>query len=214
MYLARRRECMCYFLKGITREKKMIEAVNSVIANAQVLRSFAGQGGADSPQNAGEGEGISVPKAPYVSPYISVDLDYNKAVLQIRDSDTGDVLTQFPSEASLKARILQEARNLEGKTEVSPDNSASSTRQTSQTSQTLERGQAKDSDISGGQITTQINGGASSLAPSDILTVQDVTTSVAVSNSPHPQAAAAALTAQAGQVSAPAADAGTVSVLA
>lgn len=42
------------------------------------------------------------PKAPYISPYVFVDVYFDKAVLQIRDSETGDVLTQFPAENQLE----------------------------------------------------------------------------------------------------------------
>ncbi|MCB9988723.1 MAG: hypothetical protein H6868_05225 [Rhodospirillales bacterium] len=49
-------------------------------------------------------------QAPYVSPYIHVDLNYDKAVLQIRDSDTGDVLNQFPSQKRLEALARDAAR--------------------------------------------------------------------------------------------------------
>jgi hypothetical protein len=37
-----------------------------------------------------------------------VNNQYNKAVLQIRDSDTGDVLTEFPSESALQSRVRAE----------------------------------------------------------------------------------------------------------
>src|SRR5690606_32781669 len=43
------------------------------------------------------------PQAPYVSPYVFMDISFNKAVLQIRDSDTGDVMTQFPSRSRLES---------------------------------------------------------------------------------------------------------------
>lgn len=90
----------------------MIEAVNSVISNAQLARvstdqvattnSFA----ADAPAV----ESVArAPVAPYISPYISLDTRFDTAVLQIRDSDTGDVLTQFPSESRLRQRSAEAA---------------------------------------------------------------------------------------------------------
>ena len=54
-------------------------------------------------------DSVSVPRAPYISPYISLDLDTNKAVIQIRDSDTGDVVRQFPTERSLRLRSAEAA---------------------------------------------------------------------------------------------------------
>lgn len=53
-----------------------------------------------------------MPLAPYISPYIAVNNDYNKAVLQLRDSETGDVINQFPSEQTLQARQAQEKATL------------------------------------------------------------------------------------------------------
>ena len=89
----------------------MIEAVNSVLANAQVLRGNAGHVAVEQALSVvssdDDGE-VTVPQAPFVSPYIAVDLDTNTAVLQIRDSDTGDVIRQFPSETRLQARQQEE----------------------------------------------------------------------------------------------------------
>lgn len=89
----------------------MIEAVNSVLANASLLRASAGQGESElsaervAIQSAELSEAsVEAPQAPFVSPYIEVDVNFNTAVLQIRDSDTGDVLRQFPSEEALLAR--------------------------------------------------------------------------------------------------------------
>lgn len=41
--------------------------------------------------------------APYISLYIKMDTNFDKAVLQIRDSDTGDVVRQIPTESELEA---------------------------------------------------------------------------------------------------------------
>ncbi len=85
----------------------MIEAVNSVIANASSLRPGAEvistiRTAADVAPIAQVGETVvQLPQAPYISPYIVIDRNYNKAVLQIRDSDTGDVVQQFPTESRL-----------------------------------------------------------------------------------------------------------------
>lgn len=92
----------------------MLEAVNSVISNAPLLRLNADQ----TSSAASIDSDISVataPEAPYVSPYVYVDNNYNKAVIQIRDSDTGDVLNQFPSTETLasRARAAQAAERRE-----------------------------------------------------------------------------------------------------
>jgi hypothetical protein len=82
----------------------MIEAVNSVVANASVLRGQAEAVSTARSLSANPERVQEVVRAPYVSPFIYVDVAHNKAVLQIRDSDTGDVLKQFPSDTTLEVR--------------------------------------------------------------------------------------------------------------
>lgn len=89
----------------------MIEAVNSVVSNAPLIRVAAEQVAAS---RSFAGDAIAVesvargPVAPYISPYISVDPLLDAAVLQLRDSDTGDVVEQFPSDKALLQRRQQE----------------------------------------------------------------------------------------------------------
>jgi uncharacterized FlaG/YvyC family protein len=89
----------------------MFEAVNSVISNASFIRQAAEQQSSARSVASQTSEVSSIsetPKAPYISPYVTMDLNYDKAVLQIRDSDTGDVLKQFPSEETLASRQRQQ----------------------------------------------------------------------------------------------------------
>lgn len=81
----------------------MIEAVNSVLSNAAVTSRVAEQQSAARSYAANPEKVQEVARTPYVSPYISIDRQSNKAVLQIRDSNTGDVVTQYPTEGQLKA---------------------------------------------------------------------------------------------------------------
>ena len=101
----------------------MIEAVNSVVANASSVRASAEAvsvlrtvADAAPPVQVGDTKVIEIPKAPYVSPYIVIDRNHNKAVLQIRDSDTGDVVQQYPTESRLaqinRAQQISEQRQL------------------------------------------------------------------------------------------------------
>lgn len=95
----------------------MIEAVTSAVSNASLLR-----GGAEQINSLRSAElstlsapkfdtsTIELPKAPYISPRVSVDSNYNQAVLQILDSETGDVLTQFPTERTLQSRQSEQLR--------------------------------------------------------------------------------------------------------
>lgn len=89
----------------------MIEAVNSAIANSVLVRGGAEQGASSrvsSQAAAATAESRQVILAPYISPFVYVDNQFNKAVLQIRDSDTGEVQRQFPSEQTLQARAAAE----------------------------------------------------------------------------------------------------------
>ena len=89
----------------------MIEAVNSVLSNASASRIVAEQQSASRnlAANPSKIQEAATTKAPYVSPAISIDKSSNKAVIQIRDSDTGDVVQQYPTEGQLKAyRTAQE----------------------------------------------------------------------------------------------------------
>lgn len=89
---------------GCARFGNMIEAVNSVLSNApytkavveqqSVARSFAA--------NPARVQEASI-RAPYISLYIKMDTNFDKAILQIRDSDTGDVVRQIPTESQLEA---------------------------------------------------------------------------------------------------------------
>ena len=82
----------------------MIEAVNSVLSNAPASKAVVEQQSSArslsaNPQKIQEAA-VSVP---YVSPYISLDGSSNRAILQIRDSDTGDVLSQYPTKTQIRA---------------------------------------------------------------------------------------------------------------
>lgn len=95
----------------------MIEAVNSVLSNASLTRGATAQPSAERIVSANPEKVQERAQAPYVSPYISVDKASNRAVLQIRDSDTGDVVRQFPTEGQLKA--YRTAQNFVDKAESS-----------------------------------------------------------------------------------------------
>jgi hypothetical protein len=157
----------------------MIEAVNSTVANASSLRANAEavsvlRTAADAapPVSVGDTKVAQLPKAPYISPYIVIDQNYNKAVLQIRDSDTGDVVQQFPTES----RLAQISR-VQAKAQRAVDASVAPQQQQSQ--QAIVQTLAKESYIT---------------------TVQEFTASSPPANVPSPQAIAALSSgAQAGQ---------------
>ncbi len=89
----------------------MIEAVNSAVANASLLRTNGDQSQqarlSSLAASSKSEDGVELQLAPYVSPFIEMDANFNKAVLQIRDSSTGEVTRQFPSETTMRARAAQ-----------------------------------------------------------------------------------------------------------
>jgi uncharacterized FlaG/YvyC family protein len=82
----------------------MLEAVNSVLQTAPVIRASAEQVSTADSYAANPDRVQKIPQAPYISPYIHMDVDLDQAVLQIRDSETGDVVRQIPSEVSIQNR--------------------------------------------------------------------------------------------------------------
>ena len=90
----------------------MIEAVNSAVSNAQQARVVTEQVATLNSFAANEQVVESVsrgPVAPYISPFVAVDTNFDTAVIQFRDSETGDIINQFPSESALEARQRQAA---------------------------------------------------------------------------------------------------------
>ena len=103
----------------------MIEAVSSTVSNAPIVRGQAEQASqarsfASNPDRIQE-----VPKSG-LSLSISVDLNFDKAILQIRDVETGDVITQIPTESQLKAFQRAEAARQAQASTIETDESGSS----------------------------------------------------------------------------------------
>ncbi|HEY8189910.1 MAG TPA: hypothetical protein VIF12_04450 [Micavibrio sp.] len=89
----------------------MLEAINSVISNASLVRAQAEQTSSARSLTANPESVQVVPQAPYISPYIKIDVNYDTAVLAMRDRDTGDFLTTIPSDSRLEARARDAARD-------------------------------------------------------------------------------------------------------
>jgi hypothetical protein len=82
----------------------MIEAANSVLQTAPAVRTVAEQASSNLESfaaNPARAQKVVI-QAPYVSPYIAIDTDYNRAVLQLRNGETGDVTDQYPSRSRLQ----------------------------------------------------------------------------------------------------------------
>lgn len=81
----------------------MIEGVKSSLVSSIINKNVILDNSTQNSMSANPEKIQKAATAPYVSPYISIDKNHNKAVLQIRDSDTGTVLRQFPTENQLQA---------------------------------------------------------------------------------------------------------------
>lgn len=90
----------------------MIEAVNSSIANAQFLRGSIEQQEQRTEAPAPR-EPVDFVQAPFISPVVSIDTDYNTAVLLLRNSESGEVVDQIPSESSLETQNRTQATETE-----------------------------------------------------------------------------------------------------
>ena len=90
----------------------MIEAVNSVLSNAPFTKAVVEQQSVATSFAANPERVQQAPiQAPYISLYIKVDTKFDKAVLQIRDNDTGDVVRQIPTESQLEAYRRAQSSN-------------------------------------------------------------------------------------------------------
>lgn len=101
----------------------MIEAVNSVIANAPLVRGNAEQA-SNAASFASDTQQVrevsQAPRAPFISLVTIVDNDFDTAVFAFRDSDTGDILRQFPTET----RLAQLARQASAPVEAPSSNAS------------------------------------------------------------------------------------------
>ena len=95
----------------------MVEAVNNILQTAPVSALQANSNAGDRNARADvaaeaieQAETKQTVQAPFISPAIYVDLNYNTAVLQIRDSDTGDVERTIPSRSALETRQIVEGQ--------------------------------------------------------------------------------------------------------
>lgn len=114
----------------------MIEAVNSVLSNVSANRGAIEQQTAtrNLAANPNKIQEAAEPK-PYVSSAISIDKGSNKAVIQVRDTDTGDVVRQFPTEGQLKAyrqaQEFSERQRADSNNQVREANGAEPSQETS-----------------------------------------------------------------------------------
>lgn len=88
----------------------MIEAVKSTLAAASTVQKSAEQASNARSFAANPEKKQEVAEIPYVSPSVRVDNNAKIAILEFKDSLSGDVLVQIPSEAQLEAYKRRQAK--------------------------------------------------------------------------------------------------------
>lgn len=81
----------------------MIEAVNSALAAGTAVKGAQESVSPARSYAANPGKVQEAAIAPYLSTKIRMDNDFDKAVLEFRSTETGDVLSQTPSKQQLQA---------------------------------------------------------------------------------------------------------------
>jgi hypothetical protein len=81
----------------------MIEAVNAAVSNAQMVRAAAEQVSSTRSLSANPARIQSAATAPYLSPHVDFNGGMTKPLFIVRDSETGDAVRQFPTEAQIRA---------------------------------------------------------------------------------------------------------------
>ncbi len=85
----------------------MIEALNAITASSV---QGATQAAVSVRSDQQQSEPVAPPQAPFISPRIRVDVELDRTILEIRDSDTGEVVDTFvPTEQQLAAFARAEA---------------------------------------------------------------------------------------------------------
>jgi len=91
----------------------MVDAVGSVISSIPLSRGTSvEQQNSQSASVVTESRDVGVsaaPQAPFISLVVAVDDQFDEAVFQVRNPDNGDILRQFPTESSLRARQSADA---------------------------------------------------------------------------------------------------------
>jgi hypothetical protein len=88
----------------------MIEAVKSTVASSVLQRGSVDQSSTLNSFAANPDKVQNVSQAPYVSPTVRVDVNTKIAILEFRESDTGQVVAQIPSEQAIRTYKLREAK--------------------------------------------------------------------------------------------------------
>ncbi|NBX65982.1 MAG: hypothetical protein EBQ96_03195 [Proteobacteria bacterium] len=89
---------------------KMIEAVKSTVANSTLLKGSVEQPSTLNSYAANPDKLQVTSQTPYVSPTVRIDVNTKIAILEYRESVSGEVLAQIPSEQAIRSYRLREAK--------------------------------------------------------------------------------------------------------
>lgn len=98
----------------------MVSSINTILANTPSLRNEAEQPSQNisvaeieaAREAASDTQALERPQfvqAPFISPVVSIDSQFNTAILVLRNSDDGEIIDQIPSESALIARQRDES---------------------------------------------------------------------------------------------------------
>ncbi len=116
----------------------MLEAVNSVLSNASATRVSAEQVSTVR-SYAANPEKIQETARPSKTTTITIDNTINRAILEVRDNSSGDIVRQFPTEGQLKAyRLAQQLDTSKESREAPPPQAPSITVESSSSQSTTQ----------------------------------------------------------------------------
>jgi len=88
----------------------MIESVNSVVQSTPLTQANAQGAAIQATAQKAQEAPREIVRAPFISPVVAVNVEYDTAVLEIRNRATGDVVEQIPSDPRLEAQLREQAR--------------------------------------------------------------------------------------------------------
>lgn len=88
----------------------MIDAVKTTLANSSLQKQSLEQTSTLTSYSADPERLQAVAQAPYVSPTVRIDNNAKIAIMEFKESETGEVVLQVPSEQQLRAYKAREAR--------------------------------------------------------------------------------------------------------
>ena len=114
-------------LRGITfivhkGDKQMLEAVNSVVSNAPLLKAASAVPVVSKAVESKTADYVKVETAIFSSRNVDLDISSPRPILEIRDSSTGESIQRFPTEGQIRAYL--QAQQTSASTQAVSENRA------------------------------------------------------------------------------------------